>query len=118
SPRGALAVNAAASLAVMVRAVDGAAELTALLADRRLNAIGLGPGLGVGEGTRALVTAALDGARAVVLDADALTSFQHDPDGLFRAIAARDRPVFLTRQGGEVARLSRKCVQATHQATK
>ena len=48
SPREALAVNAAASLAIMVRPVDGAAELTAFLADRRLNAVALGPGFGVG----------------------------------------------------------------------
>ena len=51
SPREALAVNAAASLAVMVRPVDGAAELRAFLADRRLNAVAMGPGLGVNEAT-------------------------------------------------------------------
>ncbi len=49
SPRDALAVNAAASLAVMVRPVDGAAELAGWLADPRLNAIVLGPGGGVGH---------------------------------------------------------------------
>jgi hydroxyethylthiazole kinase-like uncharacterized protein yjeF len=118
SPRPALAVNAAASLAVMVRAVDGAAELTALLADQRLNAVALGPGLGVGEATRALVAAALDGARAVVLDADALTSFQDTPDALFHAIAARDRPVVVTPHGGEFARLFGKDSQATQSLSK
>ncbi|MEN3380704.1 MAG: ADP-dependent NAD(P)H-hydrate dehydratase / NAD(P)H-hydrate epimerase [Hyphomicrobiales bacterium] len=118
SPRAALAVNAAASLAVMVRAVDGAAELTALLADKRLNAVALGPGLGVGEATRALVAAALEGDRAVVLDADALTSFQDDPAALFRAVAARDRPVVLTPHGGEFARLFGKDQQAARLASK
>jgi hydroxyethylthiazole kinase-like uncharacterized protein yjeF len=102
----------------MVRAVDGAGELTALLADKRLNAVALGPGLGVGEGTRALVMAALDGARAVVLDADALTSFQDDPDALFRAVAARDRPVVLTPHGGEFARLFGKLSQVTQSSSK
>ena len=91
SPRAALAVNAAASLAVMVRAADGPDELRALLADKRLNAVVLGPGLGVGAGTRALVEAALDGERAVVLDADALTSFADNPDALFAAISSRTR---------------------------
>src|SRR6185437_9630649 len=43
SPREALAVNAAASLAVMVRPVDGAAELAAFLADKRRNVVLLGP---------------------------------------------------------------------------
>jgi hydroxyethylthiazole kinase-like uncharacterized protein yjeF len=117
-PRAALGINAAASLAVMVRAVDGAAELMDLLADRRLNAIGLGPGLGVGEGTRALVAAALDGARAVVLDADALTSFQNDPAGLFGAIAARARSVVLTPHGGEFVRLFGKPTQAAQLSSK
>jgi hydroxyethylthiazole kinase-like uncharacterized protein yjeF len=118
SPRAALAVNAAASLAVMVRAADGAAELAALLADKRLNAIGLGPGLGVGEATRALVAVALDGARAVVLDADALTSFKDDPDALFRAVGARVRPVVLTPHGGEFARLFGKISEAAQPVSK
>src|SRR4051812_13548511 len=49
SPREALAVNAAASLAVMVRAVDGAGELAAVLSDARRNVVVLGPGGGVGH---------------------------------------------------------------------
>jgi|tagenome__1003787_1003787.scaffolds.fasta_scaffold20886648_2 ADP-dependent NAD(P)H-hydrate dehydratase / NAD(P)H-hydrate epimerase len=105
SPRAALSVNAAASLAVMVRGVDAADELRALLADTRLNAVALGPGLGVGAETRALVTAALDGERAVVLDADALTSFADDPVALFAAISSRTRPVVLTPHQGEFSRL-------------
>ncbi len=82
SPREALPVNAAASLAVMVRPVDGAAALTTFLADRRLNALAIGPGVGVGEATCERVLAGLSGERAVVLDADALTSFAGDPDVL------------------------------------
>jgi hydroxyethylthiazole kinase-like uncharacterized protein yjeF len=106
SPRGALLVNAMASNAVMVRAVDGAEELRGLLADKRLNAIALGPGLGVGANTRDLVLAALDGERAVVLDADALTSFADEPAALFAAIARRpERSVVLTPHQGEFARL-------------
>ena len=75
SPREALAVNAAASLAVMVRPVDGPNELAEFLADARRNVVVLGPGGGVGPAMRELVLAALAGERAVVLDADALTSF-------------------------------------------
>ena len=59
SPREALGVNAAASLAVMVRPVDGAAELAAFLADKRRNAVVLGPGGGVGPAMREQVAAAL-----------------------------------------------------------
>jgi hydroxyethylthiazole kinase-like uncharacterized protein yjeF len=89
SPREALAVNAAASLAVMVRSVDGTGELAAFLSDARRNAVVLGPGGGVGQLMRELVSTALSGERAVVLDADALTSFAEAPQALIAAIRAR-----------------------------
>lgn len=106
SPRDALSVNAAASLAVMVRLVDGAADLTALLADRRHNAVVLGPGGGVGPAMRAQVLAALASEAAVVLDADALTSFADAPEDLFATIRVRAaHPVVLTPHEGEFIRL-------------
>src|ERR1051326_1161249 len=105
SPREALAINAAANLAIMVRPVDGAEELTGFLADRRLNVVALGPGLGVGEPTCAMVLAALSGDRAAVLDADALTSFAGDPQRLAQALQARgDKATILTPHEGEFAR--------------
>src|SRR5262249_39626219 len=55
SPRDALAVNATANLAVMVRPVEDAAELLTWLADPRINAIVLGPGGGVGPKLREMV---------------------------------------------------------------
>jgi ADP-dependent NAD(P)H-hydrate dehydratase / NAD(P)H-hydrate epimerase len=118
SPRAALAVNAAASLAVMVRAADGPDELRALLADKRLNTVVLGPGLGVGAATRALVEATLDGERAVVLDADALTSFADNPEALFAAISSSARPVVLTPHQGEFSRLFNGIAQASGEASK
>jgi len=106
SPRSAVLVNAAHLTAVMLRPVDGAAALAAMLADRRFTAVALGPGAGVGEATRGLALAALDGCRAVVLDADALTSFREAPQALFAAIAAvPERPVLMTPHDGEFARL-------------
>ncbi len=75
SPADALAVNAAANLSIMVRQVDDAAGLSALLQDRRINAIVLGPGGGIGPALRERVMLALASDCAVVLDADALTSF-------------------------------------------
>jgi hydroxyethylthiazole kinase-like uncharacterized protein yjeF len=118
SPRNALLVNAAASLAVMVRPVDGAVELTALLADKRLNAVALGPGAGIGEGTRAMVAAALGGERAVVLDADALTSFADDPPALFAVIGKHLAPVVLTPHQGEFGRLFNKVTHGVAAASK
>jgi ADP-dependent NAD(P)H-hydrate dehydratase / NAD(P)H-hydrate epimerase len=105
SPRDALAVNAAANLAVMVRPVDGAAELRELLADRRFNAVAIGPGIGVSEATCELVLAALAGDRGVVLDADAMTSFAAAPRRLAAALQARgDRATILTPHEGEFSR--------------
>jgi ADP-dependent NAD(P)H-hydrate dehydratase / NAD(P)H-hydrate epimerase len=105
SPREALAVNATANLAVMVRPVDGANELSEFLNDRRLNAIALGPGLGVGATTCDAVLTALSGERAVVLDADAITSFAAEPVRLAAALRAHgSKPAVMTPHDGEFDR--------------
>lgn len=106
SPHAALAVNAAASLAVMVRPVDGGAELATFLADKRRNAVVLGPGGGVGLGLREQVAAALSSSASVVLDADALTSFAGDAARLTAMIAGLGgRDAVLTPHDGEFSRL-------------
>ena len=79
SPPAALAVNAAASLAVMVRPVDGAAAPAAFMSDPRRNVLVLGPGGGVGRAMQDMVRAGLAMDCATVLDADALTSFSEQP---------------------------------------
>ena len=108
SPSDALIVNAIAATAIMVRRSDGPRGLAELLADPRKNAVALGPGLGLGEATCALVEMALapgEAPRATVLDADALTSFAGAPDRLFAAIGGANGPVVLTPHAGEFARL-------------
>lgn len=106
SPREALAVNAAALTAVMVRAVDTPIEFAEMLADRRLSSIVVGPGAGIGERTRDFVHAALATKRGLVLDADALTSFAEAPERLFESIkASEEAQVVLTPHEGEFPRL-------------
>jgi len=106
SPRDALAVNASALTAVMVRAIDTVPEFAEWLADRRLNACVIGPGAGIGERTRDFVHAALSLRRSLVLDADALTSFAEAPHRLFEAIkSSQDPQVVLTPHEGEFPRL-------------
>jgi hydroxyethylthiazole kinase-like uncharacterized protein yjeF len=106
SPPDALAVNAAASLSVMVRSVDGPTELTAFLADKRRNAVVIGPGGGVGSAMRAQVGAVLASEAAAVLDADSLTSFADDPALLANAIRKHSgKGVVLTPHEGEYDRL-------------
>lgn len=102
SPADALSVNAAHLTAIMLRRSDGPDDLAALLADRRFNALALGPALGVGPSTRAIVEAALAADRATVLDADALTSFAGGADAFRREGA---NPLVLTPHEGEFARL-------------
>jgi hydroxyethylthiazole kinase-like uncharacterized protein yjeF len=105
SPREALAVNASALTAVMVRAIDTPVEFAEMLSDKRLNSCVIGPGAGVGERTRDFVLTALSARRSLVLDADALTSFAEAPDRLFEAIKNSGPQVVLTPHEGEFPRL-------------
>lgn len=102
APPEAIPALAGSLQAVMTRPVQGAPGLAAMLADRRLNAILLGPGNGVSALTRQRVLAALATGRAVVLDADAISAFTGDPATLFAAIKG---PCVLTPHEGEFARL-------------
>jgi len=118
SPADALAVNAAASLAIMVRRVDGVAALSEFLADTRRNAVVLGPGGGTGTDMVRQVQEALGSAAAVVLDADALTSFASEPEALFAASRSRAAPVVMTPHDGEFARLFNTLEQSAHVRSK
>lgn len=80
SPVEAVFVNAAHLTAIMVRPFDGPRGLAEVLSDARRNAILIGPGTGVSTSTRLLTQVALEFDAAVVLDADALTSFTLDQD--------------------------------------
>ena len=106
SPPEALAVNASHLTTIMLERMEGASGLGQILSDRRRNAVCLGPALGTGEGTRALVAEALASGASTVIDADGLTAFAEAPDALFAGIRAwPDRPVVLTPHGGEFARM-------------
>lgn len=78
SPRAAFPVNAAHLTAIMVTPFEVPGGLDKVLADRRRNAVLVGPGCGVGTATREMVAISLRSGAAVVLDADALTSFADD----------------------------------------
>ena len=115
SPNSALAAHAAESAAVMVREVEGVAALAAFLSDRRRNAVVVGPGGGVGAPMRDQVGAALRSGAAVVLDADALTSFADQGAALAALIeSVPGRPVVLTPHGGEFRRLFSELLQVSN----
>lgn len=128
SPPSALPENAAHLTAIMLTPCANARALAEILGDTRKNSVLIGPGAGVGTETCELVLATLQSDAAVVLDADALTSFAmtatdsdenvgfgftsknkamaRGPDALFAAIGANaDRPVVLTPHDGEFRRL-------------
>jgi len=102
APPGAIGVYGAHLTSVMTRAVADDAAFDAMLADKRMNAVLLGPGAGVDETTRRRALASLGADKACVLDADALTVFADKPADLFAAL--HDRCV-LTPHDGEYARL-------------
>ncbi len=99
----AVAVNAAHLTAIMVKPFEGARGLSDLLLDKRLNAVVIGPGLGVSGEARELIREVLASGAKAVLDADALTSFADDPEALFNRI--RPGAVVLTPHAGEFERL-------------
>ncbi|KTS28611.1 hypothetical protein NS228_15035 [Methylobacterium indicum] len=105
SPTPALPENAAQLTAIMLRPCDSADDLDDTLTDERLNAIVAGPGLGSGAPTRDLVRVATEAGRALVLDADALTSFAGKADDLVEMIASGDTRAVATPHDGEFARL-------------
>ena len=100
-PGEAMAEVAAQITAVMMREVVDTVALREMLEDARLNALCLGPGLGLGQAAADLVSTALAAGRSTVLDADALTHVARAPE-LFEALHA---DCILTPHGGEFARL-------------
>jgi hydroxyethylthiazole kinase-like uncharacterized protein yjeF len=73
APGSAMMECAAQITALMLRRCEDAGGLRDLLADGRLNALCLGPGLGTDARAEELVAAAVASARPTALDADALT---------------------------------------------
>lgn len=98
----ALPIYATALTSVMVRPIVAPEDFQHLLDDRRFTAFLIGPGAGIGDETRSRVQAMMETGRPTVLDADALTSFEHDPDLLFRGVAGA---WVLTPHDGEFRRL-------------
>jgi hydroxyethylthiazole kinase-like uncharacterized protein yjeF len=101
-PQAALPVYASALTSIMVKPLAEPGDFGALLEDRRISALLIGPGTGTGPETRARVLAMLATRRPTLLDADAITAFQEDPSSLFRQIAG---PCVMTPHDGEFGRL-------------
>jgi hydroxyethylthiazole kinase-like uncharacterized protein yjeF len=96
----ALASNAAHLEAIMLQPYEGEGEL-ARVADEA-DAVVIGPSAGVGPVTAGKLTALARTGAALVVDADALTSFRDDPARLF---ACLDRDDVMTPHEGEFERI-------------
>lgn len=106
TPPDALVINATQVTAIMLKAFTGPLGLAEIFSDPRKNAVLIGPGRGVNEQTRTEAAALLATGAAVVLDADALTTFAGQLDLLVELVRGRpQRPVVLTPHEGEFARL-------------
>lgn len=105
SPRAAFPVNAAQLTAIMIIPFEGGDGLARILEDQRKNSVLIGPGAGVGDTTCQKVESVLQSDAAVVLDADALTSFEGQSEMLFAQVAGRMSPVIMTPHMGEFDRL-------------
>ena len=105
TPPDALATVAAWRAAFVVKSAPDKDALIELLAEPRLKAAVLGPGLGLGEDMWSAIRAALEGNVALVLDADAITQASRRPDEAFALIGAREADVVFTPHEGEFRRL-------------
>jgi len=102
SPSAAMQVNAIHATAIMLKRFEGGEGLIDALDDRRATATVIGPGCGIGPATVECVIAATSREGALVLDADALTSFEAQPEHLFQHLREGD---VLTPHEGEFRRL-------------
>jgi len=100
SPPGALAVNAAHLEAIMLAPFGAEADLAVAAEDA--DAVIIGPAAGVGEATARNLQALAGTGAALIVDADALSSFRHDVESLF---ACLDRDDVLTPHPGEFERI-------------
>lgn len=100
-PPGAVMANAAQLNAIMIKSVAGPAGLKDVLDDARINALCLGPGLGLSDERKQMVRIAVQSGRQIVLDADALTLLAQDA-ALFKML---HQGCILTPHAGEFTRL-------------
>ncbi|MGR3661968.1 MAG: NAD(P)H-hydrate dehydratase [Paracoccaceae bacterium] len=100
-PPAALLENAGRLDAIMLRPVKDGEALAEILGDTRINALCLGPGMGLKSEKAELLSVVLDAKRATVLDADALTLLAGD-DALFGKLHGK---CVLTPHSGEFTRL-------------
>jgi len=111
APASAFMIYAATLTSIMVRSIQEGEEFAAsfqkLIDDKRKNVLLIGPGAGLEDSTRKAVTLALSLGKKCVLDADALTAFASDAEGLKRIINPQ---CIITPHEGEFERLFQRVI--------
>lgn len=97
-----LPIYAASFSSVMTKLTPHEDDYRELIADDRVSALLVGPGLGISNITKTRVLSALAAGKPTVLDADALSLWEDAPAALAKSIHA---PTILTPHEGEFARL-------------
>jgi hydroxyethylthiazole kinase-like uncharacterized protein yjeF len=120
SPPSAVLVNATHLEAVMLKAFKDARDLGEIAA--KASAVVIGPAAGVGAATHANLLALAKLDAALVVDADALTSFKDDTPTLFAALGDRDvltpHPVEFERVFAGVLASSLNRIEAAREAAR
>jgi hydroxyethylthiazole kinase-like uncharacterized protein yjeF len=86
----------------VIRVCNGTSDLKELIAKRKISAVLIGPGLGLGKASRSLVQGVLKAGIHAVLDADALSCFEEHGETLLSCL---HHPVLMTPHEGEFKRL-------------
>ncbi|MFD1197228.1 NAD(P)H-hydrate dehydratase [Brucella gallinifaecis] len=112
SPSDAVSINATHLTSIMVRETRSIKDVESFIVERKVAACVLGPGYGNSTFARAhtllLLSAVNDRAKqlkGLVLDADGITSFEDQPEQLFKAQRNAGTALVLTPHEGEFRRL-------------
>jgi NAD(P)H-hydrate epimerase len=97
-----LPVYASSLMAVMTKPITKTTPLKAMIDEKHVTAVLVGPGCGISDTTRDQTIEILKHNKPCVIDADAISAFQDNPNPLFSAIKA---PTVLTPHEGEFERL-------------
>lgn len=101
-PEVAFPIYATTLTSVMVRPFKNEADFNTLISDQRISAFLIGPGMGVNDETRQYTLSLLATGKPVIIDADAISVFEHDVSSLNQAIKGT---CIITPHEGEFKRL-------------
>jgi len=109
----ALGVYAIAMTAIMTKLHMNYAQFSAIIEEKSVTAVCVGPGGGVNDITREQTLLTLKTEKSCVIDADAISVFETNPKQLFDAIKG---PVVMTPHEGEFARVFKATGVKTNRA--